>query len=105
MNTKLCTDNEVEREKQNYLTLLSHNPSLRVKGDPLLPTQIHYLNEEVDHVCVIALHSMHERTLATFDVLIREKKSTMGKVRECRAEMQKSRDAVKPTVLSRYNRD
>lgn len=36
---------------------------------------------------------------------LERKKSTMGKVRECRAEMQKSRDAVKPTVLSRYNRD
>lgn len=40
---------------------------------PSLPTHIHYLNEEVDHVCVIALHRVHERTLTTFDVLIRKK--------------------------------
>lgn len=26
------------------------------------------LNEEVDHVCIIALHRMHERTLTTFDI-------------------------------------
>lgn len=41
---------------------------------PSLPAHSHYLNEEVDHVCIIALHCMHERSLAAFDILINNKK-------------------------------
>lgn len=78
MNGELCviTDklyaaDELERENQTQIEL-SHNPSL-------LPAHTLYLNEEVDHVCVIALHCVHERTLATFDVLIRRKKAPWEK--------------------------
>lgn len=42
---------------------------------PLLSvtTKYNYLNEEVDHICIIAFHGMHERTLTTLNVLIRRR--------------------------------
>lgn len=71
-------------EKTNLIEL-SHNSSLPTLSQL---TYAYYLNEEVDHVCVIALHRMHERTLATFNVLIRSK-NTMAKFRRCRMARQR----------------
>lgn len=65
---------ELRRETQTNQIELTHKH--------ILATHSHYLNEEVDHVCVIALHRVHEWTLATFNVLIRNK--IMEKVSGCR---------------------
>lgn len=37
-----------------------------------------YLDEEANHVCITALYRMHERTLATFDILSRRTCTTWG---------------------------
>lgn len=62
---KIINSDELQREAQSDQMGLTRNH--------LIPSHSHYLNEEVDHVCVIALHRMHERTLATFNVLIIKK--------------------------------
>lgn len=56
----------LEFKRETKLSLVTIIP-------PHTHTHSNYLNEEVDHVCIIALHRMHEGTLTTFDILITKK--------------------------------
>lgn len=57
-----------------------------------MPTHSHYLNEEVNHICVTALYSVHKRTLATFDIL--SKKRT-----QCRENLEDTEMVKKMHVM------